>query len=183
MRSRYTRAAMDDERWEPGMPVLDRQGPRTPASATAMGQATAIGPATTAPAATAMTAPGQRPATGTLPPSLQGLPPRSVPEVAPTPLQRQYINLSVVVLICGAIAITALEIGVPLGSPLVKLCVAIAAPLLVVTTADAVLRIWRSAWAWMPVDRGKGLFRLAWVAVSLVGLTALVLAAAVVLLA
>ena len=72
-----------------------------------------------------------------LPPSLQGLPPRSVPEVAPTPLQRHYINLSVVVLICGAIAITALELGVPLGSPLVKLCVVIAAPLLVVTTADA----------------------------------------------
>ena len=43
---------------------------------------------------------------------------------------------------------------------------ALAAPLLVLTTADAVLRIWRSAWAWMPVDRGRGLFRLAWVAVS-----------------
>lgn len=145
---------MDDERWEPGMPVLDRQ-------------------------ATA----GPRAATSALPPSLQGLPVRSVPEVAPTPLQRQYINLSVIVLICGAIAITALELGVPLGSPLVKLCVLIAAPLLVVTTADAILRIWRSAWAWMPVDRGKGLFRLAWVVVSIVGLTALVLAAIVVLLA
>ena len=44
-----------------------------------------------------------------LPPSLQGLPPRSVPEVAPTPLQRHYVMLSVPVLICGAIAITALE--------------------------------------------------------------------------
>ena len=79
-----------------------------------------------------------------------------------------------IVLICGAIAITALELGAGLGSPLVKLCVLIAAPLLVVTTADAVLRIWRSAWAWMPIDRGKGLFRLAWVAVSLIGLAALV---------
>ena len=118
-----------------------------------------------------------------LPPSLQGLPPRSVPEVAPTPLQHHYINLSVVVLICGAIAITALELGASLGSPLVKLCVLIAAPLLVVTTADAVLRIWRSAWAWMPIDRTKGLFRLAWVAVSVVGLTVLVAASIVVLLA
>jgi len=72
-----------------------------------------------------------------LPPSLQGLPPRSVPEVETTPLQKQYINLSVIVLICGAIAITALELGAGLGSPLVKLCVVIAAPLLVVTTADA----------------------------------------------
>ena len=112
-----------------------------------------------------------------LPPSLQGLPPRSVPEVEPTPLQKHYINLSVIVLICGAIAITALELGAGLGSPLVKLCVVIAAPLLVVTTADAVLRIWRSAWAWMPVDRTKGLFRIAWVVTSLVGLAGLIAAA------
>jgi hypothetical protein len=118
-----------------------------------------------------------------LPPSLQGLPPRSVPEAAPTPLQPHYINLSVIVLICGAIAITALELGVTLGSPLVKLCVAIAAPLLVVTTADAILRIWRSAWAWMPVDRTKGLFRLAWVVVSAIGLALLVVASFVVLTA
>ena len=145
---------MDDERWEPGMPVLDRQ-PVRPAAL-----------------------PGSA-----LPPSLQGLPPRSVPEVAPTPLQKHYINLSVPVLICGAIAITALNLGARVGDPLVKLCVLIAAPLLVVTTADAVLRIWRSAWAWMPVDRGKAWFRLAWVAVSVIGLTALVAAAVVVLLA
>ena len=87
------------------------------------------------------------------------------------------------VLICGAIAITALNLGARIGDPLVKLCVLIAAPLLVVTTADAVLRIWRSAWAWMPVDRGKAWFRLAWVAVSVIGLAALVAAAVVVLLA
>jgi len=51
----------------------------------------------------------------------------------------------------------------------------------VVTTADAVVRIWRSAWAWMAVDRTKGLFRLAWVVTSLVGLTALVAAAGIVI--
>jgi hypothetical protein len=140
---------MDDPRWEPGMPVLDRQAVRTP----------------------------------TLPPSLQGLPPRSVPEVAPTPLQKHYVMLSVPVLIAGAIAITALELGTPLGSPLVKLCVLIALPLLLVTTADAVVRIWRSAWAWMPVDRGKGLFRLAWVIVSIIGLVALTGAGLIVLTA
>ena len=33
----------------------------------------------------------------------------------------------------------------------------------------------------MPVDRGKGSFRLAWVAVSLIGLAALIVASAVVL--
>ncbi len=145
---------MDDERWEPGMPVLDRQA---------------------ASAATATAA-----SRSALPPSLQGLPPRSVPEVAPTPLQKHYVLLSVPVLILGAIAITALELGAPLGSPLVKLCVVIAAPLLVITTADAGVRIWRSAWAWMPVDRGKGLFRLAWVVVTLIGLAALVVASVVV---
>lgn len=118
-----------------------------------------------------------------LPPSLQGLPARSVPEVAPTPLQRHYVMLSVVVLICGAIAITALELGVALGSPLVKVCVVIALPLLVLTTADAIVRIWRSAWAWMPVDRTKGLFRLAWVAVSVIGLAVLVAAGGIVLAA
>src|SRR4051812_42516431 len=127
-------------------------------------------------------APG-RPLPGPLPPSLQGLPPRSVPETAPTPLQQHYVLLSVPVLLLGAVAITALELGVPLGSPLVKICVLIAAPLLVLTTADAVVRIWRSAWAWMPVDRTKGLFRLAWVATSVVGLLALVGASALALLA
>ncbi len=147
---------MDDERWESGMPLLDRQaaGPR-------------VRP--TGPSA--------------LPPSLQGLPPRSVPEAAPTPLQKQFINLSVIVLICGAVAITALELGTPLGSPLIKLCALIAAPLLILTTSDAIVRIWRSAWAWMPVDRGKGLFRLAWVVVSLIGLSALVAAAVIIVLA
>jgi hypothetical protein len=86
-----------------------------------------------------------------------------VPEAKPTPLQKHYVLLMVPVLIAGVIAITALELGVPASSPLVKLCVLIGAPLLVVTTLDATLRIWRSAWAWMPVDRVKGVFRLAWV--------------------
>jgi hypothetical protein len=158
---------MDDERWEQGMPVLDRQAAGAP------------GPVPTA--APAPTFAG-RPAS-TLPPSLQGLPPRSVPETDPTPLQKHYVLLSVPVLILGAIAITALEVGTPLGSPLIKLCVLIAAPLLLVTTADALVRIWRSAWAWMPVDRTKGLFRLAWVVVSVVGLAALVAASFAALLA
>lgn len=140
------------------MPVLDRQANR--------------------PAQPAAVSTRPHPA---LPPSLQGLPPRSVPEAAPTPLQRHYVLLSVPVLVLGAIAITALELGAQLSSPIVKVCVLIACPLLVITTADAILRIWRSAWAWMPVDAVKGVFRLAWVAVSAVGLVALVGAAIVVL--
>jgi hypothetical protein len=149
---------MDDERWEPGMPVLDRQ----PAGAPRAPRATP---------------------TGNLPPSLRGLPPRSVPETAPTPLQRHYINLSVIALIAGAIAITALELGAPLAHPVVKLGVLVAAPIIVLTTADAAVRIWRSAWAWMPVDRGKGLFRLAWLASAGVFIAATTTVAAVVLLA
>ena len=105
-----------------------------------------------------------------LPASLQGLPPRSVPETAPTPLQQHYVMLSVPVLICGALAITALEFGTPIGSPLVKLCALVGAPLLLVTGTDATLRIWRSAWAWLPVNRARALFRITWVAAALVGL-------------
>lgn len=135
---------MDDERWEAGMPVLDRQPVRE---------------ASPAPA---------------LPASLAVLPPRSVPETRPTPLQKHYVLVSAPALVAGAIAITAVEFGMPVGSLLVKLCVLVAAPLLFVGTADATLRIWRSAWAWMPVDRGRGLFRLAWVGASAVFLAAIV---------
>jgi hypothetical protein len=109
--------------------------------------------------------------------------PDRIPETAPTPLQPHYINLSAVALVAGAIAITALETGSPLTSPLVKVCVLIGAPLLIVANGDAALRIWRSAWAWMPVDRGRGLFRLAWVAAAAIGLLAIAAAAAIVLAA
>jgi hypothetical protein len=106
-----------------------------------------------------------------------------VPETAPTPLQRHYIMLSFPALIAGTIAITAVEIGAPIGSPLVKLCVLIGVPLILLANGDAALRIWRSAWAWMPVDRGRGLFRLAWVAAAAIGLLAIACAGVLVLLA
>lgn len=134
--------AMDDARWEPGMPVLDRQGVR---------------------------------------PSIHDLPIRSVPETRPTPLQAHYINLSVVALICGAIAITALEIGLPPSSLLVKLCVIVGAPILAATTLDATLRIWRAAWAWMPVNRPRAMFRFAWVAATTTLLALLVVATGLIL--
>jgi hypothetical protein len=127
---------MDDPRWEPGMPVLERQ---------------------TAAAAS----------------------PRAIPETAPTPLQRQYINLSAIALVAGAVAITALETGSTLASPIVKLCILVGSPILIVTTGDASLRIWRSAWAWMPINRNRGLFRLAWLGAAVIGIV--VFAAAAVL--
>jgi hypothetical protein len=131
---------MDDPRWEPGMPVLDRQAV-TVAS------------------------------------------PRSIPETAPTPLQKHYINLSAVALVAGAVAITALETGSTLASPLVKVCILVAAPVLIATTADASLRIWRSAWAWMPHNRNRGLFRLAWLAAAVIGILAFAAAAVLALTA
>jgi hypothetical protein len=160
--------AMDDERWEPGMPVLDRQP--TPDR----------GPMVAPPSGS--TGPAARPVPGPLPPSLAGLPPRSVPETRPTPLQQQYVLLSVPGLISGFIAISALELGMPPGSLLIKVCVLVGAPLLAVANADAIIRIWRAAWAWMPVDRTKGLFRLAWVLTASVLWVALIGVALIVLL-
>jgi hypothetical protein len=139
---------MDDERWQTGMPVLDRQPVR---------------------------------ATAGVPPSLAGQRPRSVPETAPTPLQKHFVLLSAPALVLGAIAITALEMGAGFESLIVRLCVLLAAPLLLLTTLDATVRIWRSAWAWMPVDRGRGLFRLAWLLVAIVFLALIVAAVALVL--
>jgi hypothetical protein len=140
---------MDDQRWEPGMPILDRQPS----------------------------------AESSLPPSLRGLPPRSVPETKPTPLQKHYVLLSTIPLVCGAIAITALELGAAIASPIVRIPVLLGTPILLVTTADATIRIWRSAWAWMDVDRGRGLFRLSWVIAAVLGMAAIAAGAFVVLTA
>ena len=121
-------APVDDERWEEGMPVLDRQGINAHRTID------------------------------------------RAPETKPTPLQRHYINLSAVALVAGAIGITALETGSSLSSAIVKFCALIAIPIFIVTTADAALRFWRSAKAWLPIDRGRALFRLAWVAAALMGI-------------
>ena len=133
--------AMDDERWEPGMPVLDRQGINADRA------------------------------------------PDRVPETAPTPLQRHYINLSAIALVAGALAITAIETGSSLTSPVVKFCTLVAAPIFVITTADAALRFWRSVRAWWPIDRGRALFRLTWVAVALMGIGIAIGAASLILTA
>ena len=126
---------MDDERWEPGMPVLDRQGvpDGPPIRAGASGAVAGTHPG--------VASPPIRPGEEHLPPSLRGLPVRSVPETKPTPLQKHFVLLSAPALILGVIAITALELGAGFDSPLVKLCVLLAAPLLLITTADATLRV------------------------------------------
>jgi hypothetical protein len=96
--------------------------------------------------------------------------PRSAPgrvhEAQPTPLQGAFIYLSVVGLFCGTIAISALSFGAQLHDPVVRLPVLLGGLVLVLVTADAALRIWRSAFAWLPVDRSRGLFRFAWCAIA-----------------
>jgi hypothetical protein len=95
--------------------------------------------------------------------------PSRVLEEHPPLLGDWFIYFSVVVLICGVLAITALEFGTPVTSGFVRVPALIGAGLLVVLSADAALRVWRSAWAWLPVDRGRGMFRFVWAAV-LVGI-------------
>ena len=91
-------------------------------------------------------------------------PPQRVPELRPPLLGDWFIYLSVIVLIAGFVAITAFELGQPLRAPLVMWPAILAAALLVPISADAALRTWRSAFAWLPVDRGRGLFRFVWAA-------------------
>jgi hypothetical protein len=92
-------------------------------------------------------------------------PPQRVPETRPTLLGDWFIYLSVVVLACGVTAITSLEMGASPTDPIVRLPVALGAALLAVVSLDALIRVWRSAWAWLPVDRGRGLFRFVWAGV------------------
>lgn len=99
--------------------------------------------------------------------------PSRVPETRPTPLQDWFIYLSIGVLVSGVIAITALELGARLSDAVVRIPVLIGGVLLAVVTVDAMVRIWRSAWAWLPVDRGRGLFRFVWVAVLALSLVVL----------
>lgn len=102
-------------------------------------------------------------------------PPQRVPETAPPLLGDWFIYLSVIVLFAGVIAITALEFGNSLSSLIVRVPALVAVALLVPISGDSAMRVWRSAWTWLPVDRGRGLFRFVWAAV--LGATLIVSAA------
>jgi hypothetical protein len=91
--------------------------------------------------------------------------PQRIRETRPTPLQGVFIYLSIIVLVCGVLAIMALELGVPMSSLVVKIPVLVGGLVLLAVTTDALVRVWRAALAWLPVDRGRGLFRFVWVAV------------------
>jgi hypothetical protein len=115
----------------------------------------------------------------------QGRPlvPQRVPETRPTPLQDSFIYLSIVVLVCGVVAIMALELGTPMSSLLVKVPVLIGGSVLLAVTADALVRVWRSVGAWRPVDVGRARFRVVWSAVLAGSLVGVILIMLVVLLA
>ena len=104
--------------------------------------------------------------------------PQRVPELEPTPLQNSFIYLSIVVLVCGVIAIMALELGTPMSSLLVKVPVLIGGTMLLLVTADALVRVWRSVGAWRSVDAGRAAFRVVW---TLVLAASLIVVAAIML--
>jgi hypothetical protein len=88
-----------------------------------------------------------------------------------------------VVLVCGVIAIMALELGTPMSSLLVKVPVLVGGVILLAVTADALVRVWRSVAAWRPVDAGRARFRVVWAAVLAGSLLAVLVIMLVVLLA
>lgn len=90
--------------------------------------------------------------------------PAYVPEPSPTPLRGGYIYLSVVALVCGTVAISALELGAQWSDPIVKVPIIVGSIPLFVAMSEAALRVARSVRAWWPVNRGRALFRAAWVA-------------------
>jgi hypothetical protein len=98
---------------------------------------------------------------------VQGRPlaPSRVPEQQPTPLRDTFIYVSIVALVCGVIAIMALELGTPFSSLLVRIPILVGGACLLAVTVDAIVRIARSVRAWMPVNRGTAWFRIVWVVV------------------
>jgi hypothetical protein len=92
-------------------------------------------------------------------------PPQRVAESNPPVLGDWFIYLSVVVLVCGVVVITALNFGAPASTPLVRIPALIACGLLIPLSADAGLRAWRSAWVWLPIDRPRGVARFVWAGV------------------
>jgi len=101
--------------------------------------------------------------------------------MAPTPLQSSFIYLSIVVLICGVIAIGALELGTPMSSLWVSIPTLVGGVVLLAVSIDALVRVWRSVGAWWDVDRGRALFRVLWVVVIAASIVAIVVIMFVVL--
>jgi hypothetical protein len=100
-----------------------------------------------------------------LPPPRPNEPPQRVPELRPPLLGDWFIYLSVIVLFCGVIAITALELGNPLRSAIVSWPAILGAALLAIVSVDATVRTWRSIFAWLPISRRRAVQRAVWTVV------------------
>jgi hypothetical protein len=100
-----------------------------------------------------------------LPPPRANEPPQRVPETKPPLLGDWFIYLSVIVLICGIIAITALNMGSSLDSGIVRIPAIIGGAILALVAADAALRTYRSIWAWWPISRARAIQRAVWTVV------------------
>jgi hypothetical protein len=98
---------------------------------------------------------------------VQGRPlvPSRVEEERPTPLRDTFIYVSIVALVCGVVAIMALELGTPFSSWLVRIPVLVGGACLLALTVDASVRIARSIRAWMPVHPATARFRVVWLVV------------------
>jgi hypothetical protein len=94
--------------------------------------------------------------------------PSRVPEEQPTPLRDSFIYVSIVALVCGVVAIMALELGTPFSSWLVRLPILVGGACLLAVTVDGIVRIARSVRAWMPVHPPTARFRMVWLAVLVV---------------
>ena len=100
-----------------------------------------------------------------LPPPRANEPPQRVPELRPPLLGDWFIYLSVIVLVCGVIAITALNLGHGFDAGIVRVPTVIGAAILALVAADAALRTFRSIFAWWPVSRARAIQRAVWTVV------------------
>ena len=100
-----------------------------------------------------------------LPPPRANEPPQRVPELRPPLLGDWFIYLSVIVLFCGIIAITALNLGSSLDSAIVRIPAIIGAAILALVAVDAAVRTYRSIWAWWPMSRARAVQRAVWTVV------------------
>lgn len=100
-----------------------------------------------------------------LPPPRANEPPQRVPELRPPLLGDWFIYLSVIVLFCGIIAITALNLGSSLDSAIVRIPAIIGAAILALVAVDAAVRTYRSIWVWWPISRARAIQRAVWTVV------------------
>ena len=116
---------------------------------------------------------------------VQGRPlvPSRVPEEQPTPLRDTFIYVSIVALVCGVIAIMALELGTPFSSWLVRLPILLGGACLLAVTVDAIVRIGRSVRAWRPVHPPTARFRMVWLVVLVLAAVIIVIVMAAALVA